>query len=56
MLVAIDNISSGAIKGALVFQFIQVNQWQNAKKREINMRYSATILTCLSKCEPVIKQ
>ena len=41
MLVAIDNIvSSGAIKGALVLQFIQVNQCNGAfkkcQKREIN--------------------
>ena len=36
MLVAIDNIvSSGAIKGALVLQFIQVNQCNGAfKKRQ----------------------
>ena len=41
MLVAIDNISSGAIKGALVLQFIHlVNQCNGAfkkrQKREIN--------------------
>ena len=60
MLVAIDNISSGAIKGALVLQFIQVNQcngeFKKRQKREINMRYIANFLICLSKCEPVIKQ
>ena len=40
MLVAIVNISSDAIKGALVLQFIKVNQCNGAfkkhQKREIN--------------------